>query len=104
MCIRDSYDIWHDRAVFHFLTIESEKIRYKEIATKKINTGGYLIIGTFAEDGPLKCSGLEISRYSIDDLKGFFSKDFTFIESHKILHNTPFDTIQKFNFCIFKKL
>ena len=99
-----NYDIWHDRAVFHFLTIESEKIRYKEIAAKKINTGGHLIIGTFAEDGPLKCSGLEISRYSIDDLKRFFSKDFTFIESHKILHNTPFDTIQKFNFCIFKKL
>ena len=100
----NGYDIWHDRAVFHFITDKKEINRYLKICNKQINKGGILIIGTFAEDGPLKCSGLEIKRYSINNLKELFKENFEFIEGFKKLHITPFDTQQSFTFCVFKKL
>ena len=100
----NGYDIWHDRAVFHFITDKKEINRYLKICNKQINKGGILIIGTFAEDGPLKCSGLEIKRYSINNLKELFMENFEFIEGFKKLHITPFDTQQSFTFCVFKKL
>jgi cyclopropane fatty-acyl-phospholipid synthase-like methyltransferase len=98
------FDLWHDRAVFHFLTIEKEIRNYIEISENQIRKGGTLIIGTFSENGPLKCSGLEISRYSVDDLKLLFSESFELVEHLNTDHATPFDTIQNFNFCRFKKL
>ena len=101
---KNGYDIWHDRAVFHFITDKKEINRYLKICNKQINKGGILIIGTFAEDGPLKCSGLEIKRYSINNLKELFKENFEFIEGFKKLHSTPFDTQQSFTFCVFKKL
>ena len=100
----NGYDIWHDRAVFHFITDKKEINRYLKICNKQINKGGILIIGTFAEDGPLKCSGIEIKRYSINNLKELFKENFEFIEGFKKLHRTPFDTQQSFTFCVFKKL
>ena len=100
----NGYDIWHDRAVFHFITDKKEINRYLKICNKQINKGGILIIGTFAEDGPLKCSGLEIKRYSINNLKELFKENFEFIEGFKKLHNTPFDTQQSFTFCVFRKV
>ena len=75
-----------------------------KICNKQINKGGILIIGTFAEDGPLKCSGLEIKRYSINNLKELFKENFEFIEGFKKLHSTPFDTKQSFTFCVFRKI
>ena len=98
------FDIWHDRAVFHFLTTEKEVSNYIKIAENHIREGGTLIIGTFSENGPLKCSGLEISRYSVEDLKLLFTKSFDLVEHLNTDHTTPFDTIQNFNFCRFKKL
>ena len=98
------FDIWHDRAVFHFLTTEKEVRNYIRISENQIRKGGTLIIGTFSENGPLKCSGLEISRYSVDDLKLLFSESFELVEHLNTDHATPFDTIQNFNFCRFKKL
>ena len=98
------FDIWHDRAVFHFLTTEKEVRNYIKIAENHIREGGTLIIGTFSENGPLKCSGLEISRYSVEDLKLLFTKSFDLVEHLNTDHTTPFDTIQNFNFCRFKKL
>ena len=98
------YDIWHDRAVFHFITEKEGVEKYISICNRYINKGGILIIGTFAEDGPLKCSGLEIKRYSISNLKELFKENFEFIEGFKKLHITPFDTQQSFTFCVFKKL
>ena len=97
------YDIWHDRAVFHFITENEGVEKYISICNRYINKGGILIIGTFAEDGPLKCSGLEIKRYSINNLKELFKQNFEFIEGFKKLHSTPFDTEQSFTFCVFKK-
>jgi hypothetical protein len=64
---------------------------------------GHLIIATFSEDGPLKCSGLEITRYSLDELKEFYKDDFEFVEGYKTIHKTPFKTDQSFNFSVFKK-
>jgi len=98
------FDIWHDRAVFHFLTTEKDVRNYIKIAENHIREGGTLIIGTFSENGPLKCSGLEISRYSVEDLKLLFTKGFDLVEHLNTDHTTPFDTIQNFNFCRFKKL
>ena len=102
--LEQTFDIWHDRAVFHFITEKEGVEKYISLCNKYIEKGGKLIIGTFAEDGPLKCSGLEIKRYSINNLKELFKENFEFIEGFKKLHSTPFDSQQSFTFCVFKKL
>ena len=99
----DKYDIWHDRAVFHFITNPEGIEKYISLCNKYINNQGILIIGTFAEDGPLKCSGLEIKRYSVDQISGLFRETFELVESFKMLHKTPFDTEQSFLFCVLRK-
>jgi SAM-dependent methyltransferase len=100
----ETYDFWHDRAAFHFLTEEDEISKYLETAQQNINPTGILVIGTFSEQGPKKCSGIEIKQYSertmTDRLKLFFDK----IKCITVDHKTPFDTIQNFVFCSFKKL
>jgi len=101
---KNNFDIWHDRAVFHFITEREGIKKYVSICNEKINRNGTLIIGTFAEDGPLKCSGLEIKRYSTKNLKEIFKENFEFVEGFKKLHSTPFDTQQNFTFCVFKKI
>ena len=102
--LEQTFDIWHDRAVFHFITEKEGVEKYISLCNKYIGKGGKLIIGTFAEDGPLKCSGLEIKRYSIESLIELFEENFEFIEGFKKLHRTPFNTQQSFTFCVFKKL
>lgn len=99
-----TFDIWHDRAVFHFIIKKENVEEYISLCDEYINENGILIIGTFAEDGPLKCSGLEIKRYSIESLKQLFKENFEFIEGFKKLHTTPFDTQQSFTFCVFRKV
>jgi len=99
----NKYDIWHDRAVFHFITNRQGIEKYISLCNKYINNNGILIIGTFAEDGPLKCSGLEIKRYSVDQISGLFEESFELVESFKMLHKTPFDTEQSFSFCVLRK-
>ena len=99
-----SFDLWHDRAVFHFLTKDEEINKYISICEKHIKKDGYLIIGTFSENGPLKCSGLEIRKYSVENLKEMFSNSFKLVDHLNIDHITPFDTIQNFNFCVFKRV
>ena len=99
----DKYDIWHDRAVFHFITNPEGIEKYISLCNKYINNQGILIIGTFAEDGPLKCSGLEIKRYSVDQISNLFEENFELVESFKMLHKTPFDTEQSFSFCVLRK-
>ena len=98
-----NFSIWHDRAVFHFLTSKEDKEKYKQVALQNILKGGFLILGTFSENGPEKCSGLNISRYSTESLKEIFSPEFKMIESFTIDHKTPFKTTQNFLFSIFKK-
>ena len=102
--LKNNFDIWHDRAVFHFITEREGIKKYVSICNEKIKRNGTLIIGTFAEDGPLKCSGLEIKRYSTKNLKEIFKENFEFVEGFKRLHSTPFDTQQSFTFCVFKKV
>ena len=100
----EKYDFWHDRAAFHFLTNEKEISNYLQTAQENINPTGVLVIGTFSEHGPKKCSGIEIKQYSetsmTDRLKMFFEK----IKCIRVDHKTPFDTIQNFVFCSFRKL
>ena len=100
----EKYDFWHDRAAFHFLTDEQEISNYLQTAQESINPTGILVIGTFSEQGPKKCSGIEIKQYSettmTDQLKKFFEK----IKCITVDHLTPFDTIQNFVFCSFRKL
>ncbi|TXB60105.1 class I SAM-dependent methyltransferase [Phaeodactylibacter luteus] len=100
----EQYDFWHDRAAFHFLTDEKEVSNYLQTAQKSIKPSGVLVIGTFSEQGPKKCSGIEIKQYSektmTERLKNFFEK----IQCITIDHKTPFDTIQNFVFCSFKKI
>ena len=98
-----NFSIWHDRAVFHFLISKDDVEKYKQVALKNIVQGGYLILGTFSENGPEKCSGLNVSRYSTESLKEIFNPEFKMIESFTIDHKTPFNSTQNFLFSIFKK-
>ena len=95
------YDIWHDRATFHFLTTEEQIKKYAEITQKWIN--GFLIIGTFSENGPKKCSGLDIKQYSETAMENQFSNSFKKLKCITEDHTTPFETKQNFTFCLFEK-
>jgi len=90
------FDIWHDRAAFHFLTKEEDIVRYVEIAGKFIKPSGYLIISTFSMSGPKKCSGLDVTQYSEDSIKKTFQRDFSHIRSFEEIHTTPFNTKKTF--------
>ena len=98
------FDFWHDRAAFHFLTSEENINKYVAIAEESINKDGYLILGTFSESGPDKCSGLEIRQYNAAGLSARFEKSFERIKCIEVQHATPFNTIQNFLFCSFKRL
>jgi ubiquinone/menaquinone biosynthesis C-methylase UbiE len=100
----EQYDFWHDRAAFHFLTQDNEIDNYINTIRQSLKTSGVLVIGTFSEQGPKKCSGIEIKQYSettmTQRLQIFFEK----IKCISVDHKTPFDTIQNFIFCSFKKI
>ncbi len=97
------FDVWHDRATFHFLTKKEDIARYVEKAGKFLKPSGYLIISTFSVNGPKKCSGLDIRQYSEDLIKETFEKDFRLGRSFEETHTTPFSTEQNFLFSIFKR-
>jgi ubiquinone/menaquinone biosynthesis C-methylase UbiE len=100
----EKYDFWHDRAAFHFLTNPKEIKKYVKTIQKNLNQSGYLVIGTFSEDGPEKCSGIEIKQYSENSMSVLFEKFFNKIVCFTQNHSTPFGTIQNFIFCSFKPL
>lgn len=100
----EQYDFWHDRAAFHFLTDDSEISRYVETAYQHTNPSAVLVIGTFSDQGPKKCSGIDIKQYSEASLVAQFGKMFEKINCLTIDHQTPFDTTQNFVFCSFRKL
>ena len=91
-----SYDVWHDRAVFHFLTDPAEQTAYVALATNAISPGGALVLGTFAEDGPTQCSGLPTARYNAEDLAARFSVGFDLEQQTHETHQTPAGTAQSF--------
>lgn len=98
-----SFDLWHDRAAFHFLTSENKIAKYVSIAKESIAQDGYLLVGTFSEKGPKKCSGLNIMRYSEASMSARFDPSFSRIKCLQENHTTPFKTVQNFLFCSFKK-
>ena len=97
------FDFWHDRAAFHFLTDDEKIYKYVAIAENAIHKDGYLILGTFSENGPTKCSGLEIKQYNKASMSARFEVDFNRIKCITEDHVTPFNTIQNFVFCSFQK-
>ena len=100
---RHRYDIWHDRAVFHFLTSPEHRRRYTETASEALKPGGQCIIATFSLQGPPRCSGLEVVRYSPETLQAELGHGFRLVESLDEAHRTPFNTVQHFVYCRFQK-
>jgi SAM-dependent methyltransferase len=97
------FDFWHDRAAFHFLTTEDKIYKYISIAEDAVKKNGYLILGTFSENGPKKCSGLETKQYSEASMSARFEIAFDRIKCVQEDHLTPYNTVQNFLFCSFKK-
>ncbi len=93
------FDVWHDRAVFHFLTDETDRARYVQQVMRSVKRGGNVIISTFGPEGPQKCSGLDVMRYSADTLHNEFGRDFLLIESSTETHLTPWGATQQFLYC-----
>jgi SAM-dependent methyltransferase len=93
------YDLWHDRAVFHFLTSAEDRERYVEAVRRSVKNGGHVIVATFGLEGPLSCSGLTVSRYSAESLHQQFGGDFELVDSMKEIHQTPGGTEQSFVYC-----
>lgn len=98
------YDLWHDRAVFHFLTAPKQISKYLETLQGAVNKGGYVILGTFSEKGPKKCSGIKIKQYSLHELSELLKDHFETIQCDNVDHITPGGAVQNFTFCTFKKL
>lgn len=93
------YDIWHDRAVFHFLTAPEDRAAYVQAVFDSVKPGGHVIVATFAEDGPDKCSGLPVMRYRADQLHHEFGESFALLRHRKEAHHTPSGTVQQFVYC-----
>jgi len=94
-----AYDVWHDRAVFHFLTRSEQRSAYVRQVALSVKPGGYVIISAFGPEGPTKCSGLDVVRYDADSLHDEFGARFRLVESSKELHETPFGATQQFLYC-----
>lgn len=97
------YDVWHDRAVFHFLTREEDRRRYVDIVRQAVKIGGHVIVATFAPDGPTRCSGLDVVRYSADTLHAEFGGEFEMTENTDEIHGTPSGVDQHFIYCLCKR-
>ena len=95
-----AYDVWHDRAVFHFLTDPDDRRRYVAQVRRSVRVGGHVLVATFAADGPQKCSGLDVARYSPTELHSQFGQDFRLRKSVSEDHITPMGTTQKFVYCV----
>lgn len=98
-----TYDFWHDRAAFHFLTSDEAINKYVSIAEGGIKKKGFLVLGTFSENGPKKCSGLDISQYNEASMSARFEIGFDRVKCVSEDHTTPFNTVQNFLFCSFRK-
>jgi SAM-dependent methyltransferase len=99
----ETYDLWHDRAAFHFLTDPADRSAYVERLKKAVKRGGYVIIGTFALDGPEKCSGLPIVRYDAASLSAILGSEFKLIDARRHDHATPWGAVQRFQFSTFRR-
>jgi SAM-dependent methyltransferase len=94
-----AYDLWHDRAVFHFLTEPEQRTAYIRQVARSVKPGGHVMVSAFGPEGPTKCSGLEVMRYDAESLHSEFGTRFRLVESSTELHRTPFETTQQFLYC-----
>jgi len=101
---KESFDVWHDRAVFHFLTEEDDRASYVKAMANALKPGGHAIVATFDIDGPEKCSGLDIVRYSAEMLSEIFAEHFKLVETQKEEHATPGGASQRFVYCKFVRV
>jgi SAM-dependent methyltransferase len=99
-----AFDLWHDRAVFHFLTRPEDRAAYIASVLRSVKPGGHVIVATFAKDGPTQCSGLPVVRYRPDQLHSEFGGSFALLRHEKEAHHTPFGTIQQFVYCYCRKM
>jgi trans-aconitate methyltransferase len=97
------YDVWHDRAAFHFLTDQKDQTAYVDRLRRALRVGGHAIIGTFAPDGPERCSGLMVSRYDANSLAATLGYGFELIDTRRHEHTTPWGVMQKFQFSTFRR-
>ncbi len=95
--------LWHDRALFHFLTDEADRVAYKQVLGRALCPGGYVIIATFGPEGPSKCSGLDVVRYSPDSLQEELGPEYVWLESLEDPHQTPSGKTQTFVFSLFRR-
>lgn len=98
------YDVWHDRAVFHFLTSAEDRRKYVELVMRSLKVGGHIIVASFGLNGPAKCSGLDVLRYSPETMRNEFGNKFKLMSSFNENHQTPFGTTQEFIYCYCRKL
>ncbi len=98
------YDLWHDRAAFHFLTTVADQQAYVRVLAQALKDGGKAVIGTFALDGPEKCSGLPVARYDADGLQAVLGEKFRLATTRRHEHTTPWESMQKFQFSTFEKV
>jgi len=96
----NAYDVWHDRAVFHFLTAMDQRLAYVRQVARAVKPGGHVLVSTFGPEGPTTCSGLEVVRYDAESLHAEFGVRFRLLDSIKEFHNTPFGTTQQFLYCL----
>jgi SAM-dependent methyltransferase len=100
----DRYDLWHDRAVFHFLVNEKDQASYAELAARSIRGGGHLLIATFAPDGPERCSNMKVCRYDAASLAARFAPDFELVAEAREDHRTPMGTVQPFTYLLLRRV
>ena len=97
------YEVWHDRATFHFMVTEADRSAYLARLRQALAPGGHVVIATFALDGPQKCSGLPVMRYDAESLAPMLGHDFMLVSSMPHLHRTPWGTVQSFQFSVFRR-
>ena len=101
---KHAYDVWHDRAVFHFLTSAEDRHAYVQAVLRAVKPGGLVIVATFAEDGPTQCSGLPVVRYSASELHAEFGAPFQLLGHEIEAHHTPGGSVQQFVYCFCRKV
>ncbi len=99
-----TFDLWHDRAVFHFLTDENDRRKYVELAMRCIPAGGHMIVATFADDGPAECSRLPVRRYNAASMAAELGRGFALVEEARELHPTPLGSSQSFFYGVFERI
>ena len=98
-----TFDVWHDRAVFHFLTDAADRRKYVDLARRTVPEGGHLIIASFADDGPKQCSDLDVCRYNAESMAAELGEGFSLIKEARETHTTPWNTSQAFFYGVFRR-